>query len=115
MSETKTEVTPKFNNNVRVDEFKFDEIKSVCNHRINMKFVYKCIIVICKDNNLEMTENGFFVQAIGDNVNVFNQDDVYETCFKDWNLTDKDKKAIENMFIHCLDITKFFEAIMGGL
>lgn len=114
MSKTETKMTPKFNSKVRVDEFSFDEIKSVCNHRINMEFVYKCIIVICKDNNIEMTENGYFIQAIGDNVNVFNQNDVYKTCFKDWELTDKDKKAIETMFINCLDVTKLFEAFIGG-
>ena len=115
MNKSETKLTPKFNNNVRVDEFKFEEIKTICNHRINMGFVYKCIIVICKDNNLEMTENGFFVQAIGDNVNVFNQNDVYKTCFKGWNLSKKDKKNIETMFINCLDITKLFDLFMGGL
>ena len=115
MSETESKLTPKFNDKVKVDEFRFEEIKTICNQRINMEFVYKCIIVICKDNNLEMTENGFFVQAIGDNVNVYNQNDVYKNCFKGWKLNKKDKKAIEYMFIHCLDITKVFEAIMGGL
>lgn len=114
MSKTKTKLTPKFNKNVKVDEFKFDEIKAICNHRINMEFVFKCIIVICKDNNLEMTDNGFFVQTVGDNVNVFNQNDVYKTCFKGWNLSKKDKKTIQSMFINCLDITKLFD-ILGGL
>lgn len=115
MSETTNKITPKFNNNVRVDEFRFEEIKTICNQRINMEFVYKCIIVICKDNKLEMTDNGLFIQAIGDNVNVFNQNDVYKTCFKGWELSKKDKKTIEQMFINCLDITKLFDLIMEGL
>lgn len=115
MSKTKTKLTPKFTNNLQVDEFKFEEIKAICNQRINMEFVYKCVIVICKDNNLEMTENGFFIQAIGNDVSVFNQNDVYKTCFKGWNLTKKDKKNIEDMFINCLDITKLFGLFMGGL
>lgn len=115
MSETKTTLTPKFKDNVRVDEFRFNEIKEICNQRINMEFVYKCIIVLCKNNNLEMTENGFFVQAIGDNVSVFSQNDVYTSCFKGWKLTIKDKKCIERMFLNCLDITKLFDLFMEGL
>lgn len=112
---SETKLTPKFENRVSVDGFKFEEIKSLCNHRINMEFVYKSIIVMCKDNNLEMTENGFFVQAIGDNVNVFNQKEVYKSCFKGFNLTKKDKKNIENYFINCIDITKFLDMLIGGL
>lgn len=112
--ETTAKVKPQFNNKVSVDGFKFEEIKSLCNHRINMDFVYKTIIVICKDNNLEMTENGFFVQAIGDNVNVFNQKELYKTCFKGWNLSKKDMKTIEKHFINCLDVTKFFDLLIGG-
>ena len=115
MSETTTHLTPEFNNKLRVDEFSFDEIKTICNQRINMEFVYKCIIVMFKDNNLEMTENGFFIQTIDNSISVFNQNDVYKKCFKGWNLSKKDKKTIKQMFINCIDITKLFNLFMEGL
>lgn len=114
---TQNKVTPQFDNTMAVDEFKFEEIKSLCNHRINMMFVYKAIVILCKDNNIEMTDNGFFVQSVGDTVNVYSQNEIYNTCFKGFNLSNNDKKQIKKGFMCCIDLTPLLNLFreLGGL
>lgn len=112
---TKTDLKPQFDKTISVDDFNYEDIKRLCNHRINMEFVYKSIVVLCKDNNLDMTDNGYFVQSVGDNVNVFSQNQVYKTCFRGFNLSKKDKREIEQCFKACIDITPLLEffKVMG--